>query len=81
MNACRKVRGPTCLVIPAWRAIRRTIRPAPCQAHPAAIRSEEDGSFGALANDRLPDSRHLNLVEALSFPSGVVVHVYRPQHA
>src|SRR5258708_2294265 len=30
--------------------------------------------------DQLPDSRHLNLVEALSFPSGVVVHVYRPQH-
>jgi dihydrofolate reductase len=31
--------------------------------------------------DRLPDPRHLNLVEALPFPSGVVVHVYRPQHA
>ncbi len=30
--------------------------------------------------DQLPDSRHLNLVEALSFPSGIVVHVYRPQH-
>ena len=30
--------------------------------------------------DQLPDSRHLNLVEAMSFPSGVVVHVYRPQH-
>src|SRR6266536_467157 len=30
--------------------------------------------------DQLPDSRHLNLVEALSFASGIVVHVYRPQH-
>ena len=30
--------------------------------------------------DQLPGSRHLNLVEALSFPSGIVVHVYRPQH-
>ncbi len=29
---------------------------------------------------QLPGSRHLNLVEALSFPSGIVVHVYRPQH-
>lgn len=31
--------------------------------------------------DQLPDSRHLKLVEALSFPSGVVVHVYRPQES
>ena len=31
--------------------------------------------------DQLPDSRHLNLVEARSFPSGVVVHIYRPQHS
>jgi len=30
--------------------------------------------------DQLPDARHLNLVEAMSFPSGVVAHVYRPQH-
>jgi dihydrofolate reductase len=30
--------------------------------------------------DQLPDSRHLRLVEAVSFPSGVVVHVYRPRH-
>ncbi len=30
--------------------------------------------------DQLPDSRRLNLVEALSFPSGIVVHIYRPQH-
>lgn len=29
--------------------------------------------------DRLPDSRHLNLVDALPFPSGIVVHIYRPQ--
>lgn len=31
--------------------------------------------------DRLPGPRHLDLVEATPFPSGVVVHVYRPQHA
>jgi dihydrofolate reductase len=30
--------------------------------------------------DQLPDSRHLNLIEALAFPSGIVVHIYRPQH-
>jgi dihydrofolate reductase len=29
--------------------------------------------------DQLPDSRHLNLVEAVPFPSGVVAHVYRPR--
>jgi len=29
--------------------------------------------------DQLPDSRHLNLIEAVSFPSGIVLHVYRPQ--
>ena len=31
--------------------------------------------FGQLAQ-----SRHLDLVETTPFPSGVVVHVYRPQH-
>src|SRR5690349_20309066 len=31
--------------------------------------------------DQLPDARHMNLVDALSFPSGIVVHIYRPQHA
>ena len=30
--------------------------------------------------DQLPESRHLDLVEATPFPSGIVVHVYRPQH-
>lgn len=30
--------------------------------------------------DRIPASRHLDLVEATPYPSGVVVHVYRPQH-
>jgi dihydrofolate reductase len=30
---------------------------------------------------QLPASRHLNLVEAVSFPNGVVVHTYRPQHS
>jgi dihydrofolate reductase len=30
--------------------------------------------------DQLPASRHLDLVQATPFPSGIVVHVYRPQH-
>ena len=30
--------------------------------------------------DQLPESRHLDLVEARPFPNGVVVHVYRPHH-
>jgi dihydrofolate reductase len=30
--------------------------------------------------DQLPESRHLDLVEATPFPSGIVVHIYRPQH-
>jgi len=29
--------------------------------------------------DRVPDSRHLQLVEATPYPSGIVVHIYRPQ--
>jgi dihydrofolate reductase len=29
---------------------------------------------------QLPASRHLHLVEALAFPSGIVVHIYRRQH-
>jgi dihydrofolate reductase len=37
------------------------------------------GEGRALFGD-LPGSRHLNLVESTSFPSGVVVHIYRPQH-
>ena len=30
--------------------------------------------------DRLPDPRHLELVEATPYPSGILVQVYRPQH-
>jgi dihydrofolate reductase len=30
--------------------------------------------------DQLPESRHLDLVEATPFPSGTVVHIYRRQH-
>src|SRR5664279_3432336 len=30
--------------------------------------------------DKLPDARRLNHVDAVSFPSGIVVHIYRPQH-
>jgi dihydrofolate reductase len=29
---------------------------------------------------KLPESRHLRLVEATPFSSGVVVHIYRPHH-
>jgi len=31
--------------------------------------------------DQLPQSRHLDLVEATPFPSGVVALVYRPRHS
>jgi riboflavin biosynthesis pyrimidine reductase len=31
--------------------------------------------------DQLPEARHLHLVETTRFPSGIVVHAYRPQHA
>ncbi len=30
--------------------------------------------------DGLPQSRHLDLVDATPFPSGIVLYVYRPQH-
>jgi dihydrofolate reductase len=30
---------------------------------------------------QLPQSRRLDLVESTPFPSGVVVHIYRPQHS
>jgi dihydrofolate reductase len=30
--------------------------------------------------DQLPESRHLELVEATPFPSGILVQVYRPKH-
>jgi dihydrofolate reductase len=30
--------------------------------------------------DQLPNARHMNLIEAVSFPSGIVLHTYRPQH-
>lgn len=30
--------------------------------------------------DQLPQSRHLDLVETTPFPSGIVVHTYRPRH-
>jgi dihydrofolate reductase len=30
--------------------------------------------------DQLPKSRRLNLIDTTPFPSGIVVHVYRPQH-
>jgi dihydrofolate reductase len=36
------------------------------------------GRGQALFN-QLPESRHLDLVEATPFPSGIVVQVYRPQ--
>src|SRR5215207_126047 len=30
---------------------------------------------------QLPESRHLNLMEATPFPSGIVVQIYRPQRS
>src|SRR5918998_3767215 len=30
--------------------------------------------------DQLPDSRHLELIEARPFPSGILAQVYRPKH-
>jgi len=30
--------------------------------------------------DQLPDSRHLELIEAKPFPSGILAQVYRPKH-
>jgi dihydrofolate reductase len=30
--------------------------------------------------DQLPDSRHLKLIEAKPFPSGILAQVYRPKH-
>jgi hypothetical protein len=30
--------------------------------------------------DQLPESRHLELVEATPFPRGILVQVYRPKH-
>jgi dihydrofolate reductase len=31
--------------------------------------------------EQLPESRHLNLMEATPFPSGIVVQIYRPQRS
>jgi len=31
--------------------------------------------------DQLPEPRHLDLIEATPFPSGIVVHVYRPRRS
>ncbi len=35
---------------------------------------------GTALFDQLPGARDLDLIEALPFPSGVVVYTYRPQH-
>ena len=37
--------------------------------------------YMSMSLDGFVGSDHLNLVEALSLPSGIVVHVYRRQHA
>jgi hypothetical protein len=34
---------------------------------------------GQVLFDQLPSSRHLQLVEPMPFPSGILVQVYRPQ--
>ena len=35
---------------------------------------------GQVLFDQLPHARHLELVDATPFPSGIVVQVYRPHH-
>jgi hypothetical protein len=50
MNACRSVCGLPCLVIPARRVTRRTIRAAPCRVEAHAVRGEEQRPAGALAD-------------------------------
>jgi hypothetical protein len=55
MNACRRVYGPTGLVIPARLATRRTTRAAPCR--PLFVRAGEDRSLGALSNGQVDRPR------------------------
>jgi len=38
------------------------------------------GGGGQALFAQLAESRHLNLVEATPFPSGIIVHIYQPQH-
>jgi hypothetical protein len=56
MNACRSVRGPAGLAIPAPRATRRTIRPVRCgfsRRPSAALGGQEDWSVAALAGGQV----------------------------
>ena len=52
MNACRSVCGVTGLVIPARRAVLRTIRPAPCRST-SNRRRQEYRPVGALAGGQV----------------------------
>ena len=53
MKAWRRVCGPTGLVIPARRAARRTIRPAPWRSSRRPFAVQEDRPFAALADSQV----------------------------
>jgi hypothetical protein len=50
MNACRSVWGVTALAIPAWRATRRAIRPAPCRSSHFPGSGDEDRPVAPVAD-------------------------------
>ena len=56
MNACRRVCGPTGLVIPARRARRRTTRAAP-PVQPLSVGTEEDRALHPLADGQVDGPR------------------------
>ena len=53
MNACRSVWGPTRLVIPARRAMRRTIRRGGVAIEPIAVGAAKIGSFTAFTDGEI----------------------------
>ena len=50
MNACRRVCGPTRLLIPARRATRRTIRDAACRSRRSPSEPQEDRALAAVSD-------------------------------
>ena len=57
INACRSVCGPAGAVIPARRATRRAIRPAPCRSRPCPFTARKTWSFAALADGQVDGPR------------------------
>jgi hypothetical protein len=53
MNACRSVWGVTFLVIPARRAVVRTICPAPCRSSRRPVCGQEQRSVGVFADGQV----------------------------